>query len=195
VTVGHVSFGSPVASPDGDIITTADRSVIAVSDHGSSGVVRWRHIATATIEVSPSVASNGDVFVTANDGTVYALEASGALRWKKHIGQESYSSSSVSANGLLYFGDNGGVLNIVRTATGAEVGRDHGDKGIWGAQAIDSQGNVYFGTQGGDIYGYSAGGRLLFQLEANGPIDSYPALAGNGILLIGSESGVLYAIG
>jgi outer membrane protein assembly factor BamB len=195
VTVGHISFGSPVVSPDGNIITTADKSVIAVADRGSSGVVRWRHVATATIEVSPSVASNGDVFVTANDGTAYAIKAGGLLRWKRHIGQESYSSSSVSANGLLYFGDNGGVLHIVRTTTGAEIHRDHGYKGIWGAQAIDSRGNVYFGTQGGDIYGYSGAGRQLFQLKASGPIDSYPALTGSGVLLIGAESGTLYAIG
>jgi len=194
VTVGHVSFGSPVVSPDGNIITTADRSVIAVSDQGSSGVIRWRHVATATIEVSPSVATNGIVFVTADDGTVYALRADGTLRWRKHIGQESYSSSSVSTNGLLYFGDNGGELNIVRTTTGAEVDRDHGNKGIWGAEALDSRGDVYFGTQGGDIYGYSGKGRLLFHLRASGPIDSYPALAANGTLLIGDESGTLYAI-
>jgi outer membrane protein assembly factor BamB len=37
VTVGHVSFGSPVVSPDGDIITTADRTVAApeLSDGGT----------------------------------------------------------------------------------------------------------------------------------------------------------------
>ena len=40
ITVGHVSFGSPVVSPDGNIITTADRSVFAVSDRGGSGVVQ-----------------------------------------------------------------------------------------------------------------------------------------------------------
>jgi outer membrane protein assembly factor BamB len=195
VRVGRLSFASPVVSPDGNIITTADKSVIAVADHGSSGVVRWRHEATAPIEVSPSVAGNADVFVTANDGTAYALTADGTLRWRRHIGQESYSSSSVSADGLLYFGDNGGAMNIVRANSGVVVGRDQGKKGIWGAQAIDSEGNVYFGTQGADIYGYSGKGRLLFRLKASGPIDSYPALTANGTLLIGDQSGTLYAVG
>jgi hypothetical protein len=96
---------------------------------------------------------------------------------------------------LLYIGDNAGVLNIVRASSGAVVNRDHGVKGLWGAQVIDDRGDVYFGTQGKGIYGYSKSGHRLFHLESHGPIDSYPALTGTGTLIIGDESGTLYAIG
>jgi outer membrane protein assembly factor BamB len=195
VSIGRHSFGSPVIDADGAVITTADSEVVAVKDNGGTGAVRWHHEATADIEVSPSVSSNGDVFVTSNDGSVYRLKSNGTLVWRKHIGQESYSSSSVTNRGFLYFGDNGGVLNVVRATTGAEVERDHGVKGIWGAEAIDSHGDVYFGTQGGGIYGYSPHGHLLFHIQASGPIDSYPALSSDGTLLIGDESGTFYAIG
>ncbi|MGP0030919.1 MAG: PQQ-binding-like beta-propeller repeat protein [Acidimicrobiales bacterium] len=193
--IGHSSFGSPAVGHDGEVITTVDKSVVAVIDHGASGVVAWRHQTSASIEVSPSVGPNGDVYVTANDGSVYRLSPHGALEWRRHIGQESYSSSSVSAQGLLYFGDNGGNLNVVRSATGVPVRVDHGRKGIWSAQVVDAKGDVYFGTQGGEIYGYGPSGRRLFSLKASGPIDSYPALLGTGALVIGDEAGTLYAIG
>jgi hypothetical protein len=195
LSIGHSSFGSPAVGSGGEVITTADKSVVAVLDHGASGAIAWRHQASASIEVSPSVGPNGDVYVTANDGSVYGLSPHGALEWRRHIGQESYSSSSVSAQGLLYFGDNGGDLNVVRAATGVVVRVDPGRKGIWSAQVVDAKGDVYFGTQGDEIYGFSPSGRRLFSLKASGPIDSYPALSGTGILVIGDEAGTLYAIG
>jgi hypothetical protein len=177
------------------VVTTADKSVVAVIDHGASGAIVWRRQTSASIEVSPSVGPNGDIYVTANDGSAYDLSPHGALEWRRHIGQESYSSSSVSAGGLLYFGDNGGNLNVVRAATGVLVRVDHGHKGIWSAQVVDAKGDVYFGTQGGEIYGYGPSGRHLFSVKASGPIDSYPALSSTGSLVIGDEAGTLYAIG
>jgi outer membrane protein assembly factor BamB len=194
VKVGHTSFGSPVVSPNGDVITTADKDIIAVADNGTKGVVRWHYAATASIEVSPSVAPNGDVFVTANDGSVSAVKSNGSLLWRKRIGQESYSSSSVGTGRLLYFGDNGGVLNVVRASTGVELHKDRGHKGLWGAQVIDAKGNVYFGSQAGDVYGFNGRGHQLFHLKTSGPIDSYPALSAGGILLIGDQAGTFYAI-
>jgi outer membrane protein assembly factor BamB len=195
VTIGHQSFGNPVVSPDGHVITTVDKSVVAIADRGTSGAVLWRHTASATIEVSPSVSANGDVYVTANDGSAYAVRGDGTLIWRKHIGQESYSSSSVSPSGLLYFGDNSGSLNIVRASNGDLVRSDHGLKGIWSAQVVDAHGDVYFGSQGHYIYGFNASGRQLFRVHASGPIDSYPALTANGTLIIGDQAGTLYAIG
>ena len=39
-SIGRRSFGSPVVSPDGDVITTVDKSVVALA--GATGAVRWR---------------------------------------------------------------------------------------------------------------------------------------------------------
>jgi outer membrane protein assembly factor BamB len=192
--LGKSSFGSPVVDADGNVITTVDRKVVAVADHGTSGSVRWSDATSATIEVSPSVSSNGDVFVTDNHADVYDIRPNGTVAWRKRVGQESYSSSAVTSAGILYFGDNGGNLNLVRSTTGVLIRQDHGAKGLWGAQAIDEKGDVYFGTQGKGIYGFNGRGQLLFHLKSKGAIDSYPALTGNGVLIIGDESGVVYAI-
>ena len=156
---------------------------------GTTGTVQWRYTASAAIEVSPSVGTTGDVYIAANDGSVYELTPDGSLAWRRHIGQESYSSSSVAPSGLLYFGDNSGALNVVRSASGTLVRTDRGAKGLWAAQAIDHKGDVYFGTQGKGIYGYTAAGRQIFHLGASGAFDSYPALSADGTLLIGDEAG------
>jgi outer membrane protein assembly factor BamB len=193
--VGHVSFGSPVVGPDGNVVTTADNKVVAIADRGATGVIRWQHTLDAQVEVSASVGPLGSVYVESDRATVYAFGSDGHAEWHKKIGQESYSSSSVTASGLLYFGDNGGVLHIVRASSGEPVAADHGLGGLWAAQAIDANGDVYFGTQGKQIDGYGPDGHRLFAITASGRIDSYPALTGNGVLVIGDEKGTLYGIG
>jgi outer membrane protein assembly factor BamB len=196
VGIGRRSFGAPVVGHDGLVVTTVDRSVVAVADHGARGAVAWRHALDADIEVSPSLDAHGDVFVTTNAGSVYAYTASGHLRWHERVGAESYSSSSVTAGGLLYFGDNRGELHILRAVNGHQVTEHRlGSHGLWGGQAVDRTGDVYAGTQTGAIVGIGAGGHQLFRVQATGAIDSYPALTGNGVLIVGDQSGTAYAIG
>jgi outer membrane protein assembly factor BamB len=194
LTVGTTSYGSPVVAPNGTIVTTADRHVIDVVDGGAGARIAWRYTTAAPIEVSASVGTDGTVVVSTNDRYVYALKPGGALEWRSDLGTESYSSSSVSG-GLAYYGDNSGALHIVRERSGAPLATDHGSKGIWAAQVVDSKGDVYYGTQGKHIYGFGPHGTKLFDIPASAPIDSYPALTGNGDLIIGDQTGTFYAIG
>jgi outer membrane protein assembly factor BamB len=191
--VGALSYGSPVVEPNGTIVTTADHHIIDVSDEGPSAKIVWQYATTAPIEVSASVSTGGTIVVGTNNRFVYALKPNGALKWRSELGTESYSSSSVSGT-LAYYGDNSGALHVVREQNGAAIATDHGTKGLWAAQAVDSRGDVYFGTQGKHIYGFGPHGSRLFDISASGPIDSYPALTANGVLIIGDEAGTLYAI-
>ena len=196
VGVGRRSFGAPVVGHDGPVVTTVDRSVVAVADHGSHGTVAWRHALDADIEVSPSLDSRGDVFVTTDSGSVYAFSPSGHRLWHERVGVESYSSSSVTTGRLLYVGDNRGVLHVLEASTGHQVAQHRlGTRGLWGGQAFDRNGDVYTGTQSGTIVGLGADGHQLFRVQADGPIDSYPAITGSGVLIVGDQSGRVYAIG
>ena len=85
---------------------------------------------------------------------------------------------------------------MLQSSDGHQVAQHRlSDRGLWGGQAIDRDGDVYLGTQSGGIVGIGATGRQLFQVRANGPIDSYPALTGDGTLIVGDQSGTVYAIG
>jgi outer membrane protein assembly factor BamB len=192
--IGKTSYGSAVVAPNGNIVTTADRHVIDVVDQGSSGRVKWRFTTSSELEVSPSVGPNGVIEVSTNDRHVYAITAAGHEKWSTSFNKESYSSLSIS-NGDAYYGDNKGTLRVVNAGTGKPIVSDQGVGDLWGAQAIDAKRDVYFGTQGKHIYGFNAQGKQLFDVAASGRIDSYPALTGNGDLIIGDESGTLYDIG
>ena len=188
------TFGSPAIEPDGTVITTVGRQVVAVADHGDTGHVVWRYTVGAAIEVSSAIGPDGTVVVGTNDPYQYGLSPTGKLRWKIRRESETYSSTSVTRDGLAYYGDNDGVVYGVRAATGVPVVRYQGVQGVWSIPVIDGGHCVYFGTQGGHIYGFTYQGTKLFDINVHAPIDSYPAITGDGTLVIGTEKGVLYAI-
>jgi hypothetical protein len=196
VRLGHPTFGSPVLAGTGLVVTTSGSSIVAIRDRGTHGSVAWQHRLGAAVEVSASADDKGDVFVTDNQGMAYSFDRSGALRWHRHVGHESYSSSSVTPGGLLYIGDNSGDLNVVRSATGSPVRVLHtGGSGLWAAQVIDGRGDVYVGTQGKAIVGYGPIGKKLFRIPVSGAVDSYPALTAKGTLIVADQAGTVYAIG
>jgi len=49
-------------------------------------------------------------------------------------------------------------------------------------------------ARGLETDGFAASGRRMFDVDTGATVDSNPALAGDGTLLIGSENGRLYAI-
>ncbi len=195
LSIGRSSYGSPVVEPDGEVVTTADNRLVVVRDQGTRGTVEWRRTFRGAVEVSAAVGADGTVVLGTNDQYEYAFTPSGGLKWRVHRNTQSYSSPSVSPNGNTYFGGNTGHLQVVRTSTGRAVTTDQGLQGLWAAQVVDAHGDVYFGTQGAHVYGYTASGHLRFDLRVSGPIDSYPAMTASGVLIVGDEKGTLYAIG
>jgi hypothetical protein len=189
------TFGSPAIGPDGTVYSTVGRQVVAVDDEGSHGRVRWRFGVGSAIEVSPAVAPDGTIVVGTNGPYQYGLTPSGHVGWKLRRQSETYSSTSVTRDGLAYYGDNDGVVYVVNVATGAPVIKYQGLQGVWAIPVVDSEHHVYFGTQGGHIYDFTYSGKKLFDIDAHGPIDSYPAITGDGTLIVGTEKGTLYAIG
>jgi outer membrane protein assembly factor BamB len=200
--LGVESFGSPVIRGDGVIETTVDHSLVAVRDEGDTAKQLWRFTVAKKIEVSPSVAADGTAILGTNDGFEYGVSAVGRQLWKHAINNLSYSSPAVSKAGRAYYGDNSGVMTVAAATSGsvirslnAEPGTDDPVVNIWTAPLIDSAGDVYYGTHGGKIYGYSPSGSQLFAITTGKTVASYPALSARGELLIGSDDGYLYSIG
>lgn len=194
------SYGSPALGPDGTIYGTSGNDLVAVR---ADGAERWRFAAQDLVEVSPAVGPDGTVVLGTNDRYQYGIGPDGRERWRFVRGALTYSSPAVTPAGLAYFGDHRGRLNVLDVRTGTLVARHVGlgrsptlrSVGIWTAPVIDRDGNVYFGTRPGHVYGFTHTGRRLFDLDTGASVESYPALGLDGSLYIGSENGLLYAIG
>ncbi len=188
------SYGSPAVGDDGTIYATAGNRIVALRDHGDSGeIVQHKEIASGT-EVSPAVSREGIAIFGTNDTFEYGVDRDGLL-WRFPRNSLTYSSPAVTAGGLAYFGDHNGYMNVVDVHGGCLVARYQGGGEIWTSPAIDARGDVYFGTKSGHILGFAFDGTKLLDIDTHRTVDSYPAITADGTLLIGSENGLLYAIG
>jgi len=200
--LGAPTYASPSQASDATIYTTSGSDLVAVRDAGSDGRVRWRFRTGKLIEVSPAVAPDGTVVTGSNDRFQYGVSPDGRLRWRFDRRILTYSSPAVTPDGLAYFGDHRGIVTALDARNGRLLARYAALRlrpggpsvGVWTAPAIDARHDVYFGTRAGHVYGFAVGGRRLFDIDTGATVDSYPALAGDGTLLIGSTSGLLYAI-
>lgn len=197
--VGGPDYASPSVGPDGTIFTAAKNDLVAVRDLGSSGAVRWRLRTTKLVEVSNSIAPNGDVVLGTNHDREYGVTATGRVDWALDIGDFTYSSSVTRPDGIAYFGDNTGRVRTVDTRTGQITHTitplGGGAEKVWTMVIADAAGDFYWGTTQGHVYGYDRRGRSLFHLAVGAGVNSYPALGADGTLYLGTTAGRLIAIG
>ena len=191
VELGDTSFGSPALGADGTVYMTTEKELVAVRD----GHVLWHFPAKSPSEVSAAVAPDGTIVFGTNDSE-YGISPAGKDLWRHPNGTRTYSSPIVTADGLAYYGDNHGFVTVLDAMTGETVARVgvEDPPGVWTAVAVDAHHDLYYGTASGHVYGFDAAGHRLFALKVGGPVVSYPALAADGTLLIGSEDGTLYAL-
>jgi outer membrane protein assembly factor BamB len=185
------SYGNPVVAADGTIYQTSGDCLFALSP---AGRVRWSVTTPAAVEVSPAVAVNGIVVFGSDNRYEYGVDPDGHVRWKEKIGNFTYSSPVALPGRRVVYGNHSGQMTILDSDTGQVIRRDTGAGQLWTSAAVDARGDIYFASRTGHIYGFGASGRRLFDLDAGGQFDSYPALAPDGTLLVGDVDGTLFAL-
>ncbi len=186
-------YGSTALGLDGTIYQTVGNRVVALKDSRSRAEILWHFDIASGSEVSAAVGRNDVVVFGTNDNFEYGIDSSGSLLWRYPRNSLSYSSPAVTDDGLAYFGDHNGFMNVVNSESGCLLIRYQGGDEVWTAPAIDRTGRVYFGTRAGHVLGYERDGRRLFDFDTGAIVGSYPSLTADGTLLIGSANGKLYA--
>jgi outer membrane protein assembly factor BamB len=194
--VGTTSYGSVVTRGDGRLYTTADSALVAIDDQDTGARVAWRADPADDIsEVSAGLGQDGTALLGTNGRFEWAYGPTGAPLWRAPR-VITYASPTVTASGLAYVADHAGLVHVLDVLTGAETTR-YGPVGaqIWSSPVVDRAYRVYLAGQNGHAYGFAPDGRRLFDVDLGGPVDSYPALTGDGVLLVGSRNGLVTAIG
>ena len=124
-----------------------EHHLITVRPDGMGNVtdshIAWRHKRASYVSYVPSPISVGDYFLVVSDpGYANCFEAkTGKLLWQEKLGE--HHASLVSANGLVYFLSDEGVVTVVRPGpTFEKVARNELGEATFASPAI-SDGRLY----------------------------------------------------
>jgi len=198
---GDLIFASPAQAPNGALyVGSNDHRLYAISDEGEG---LWSFETQDWIDSTPAVGEDGAIFFGSWDNHVYALEPDGELRWQYETGS-AVNGSPVLVDGLVIVGSLDGFCYALDAATGEFVWAYLIDTEVQ-ASPLYANGRVYFGGYDGTVHAVDAEtgeGIWIADTESLPPlvkptdltrIYAAPVLASDGLILVGTGSGVLYA--
>ena len=155
----------------------------------------WRFTAGDVIISSPAVASDGTIYVGAQDNNLYAVNPDGTQKWV-FTGATDWidSSPAVGADGTVYVGSWDNKLYALDAADGSEVWSFETGSLIVSSPAVALDGTIYFGSSDGIFYALNADGTLKWQYVTGDELDSSPAVGDDGTIYFGSYEDKLIAL-
>lgn len=199
--VGSTSYSSVVTDGSGRVLTTNGKGLVAIDDHGQDAVVAWKaEPDDGLVEVSPGLSADGVSLLGTNGQHEWAYGRDGKLLWKAPR-RITYSSPSVTEDGLAYLGEHVNRVHVFDAASGKQVGlypttvgKASGRTRVWTSVVVDSGHDAYFATRTHWLIGVRPDGERKFTLDLGASTSSYPALTGDGGLLIGTDDGDLVMV-
>ncbi len=201
----------PALSPDGTTVYAVSNDNFLYAVNTADGSERWRFpILTEPFEItsSPTVKSDGTIYVGSDDFYVYALKPAARLadptgiggvnallgEWRFRTNGEIESSAALDPDdGTIYIGSDDGNLWAIRP-NGTEKWRFPTGDLIDSSPIVDLDGTIYIGSLNGRVYAINPNGTQKWFFATGGQITSSPALGQAGFIHIGSNDGNFYTI-
>ena len=155
------------------------------------GSVFWSFETGGPVRSAPLI-SGGEVYVSSDDGYLYALGArSGKERWRFATG--GGSSSPAAYDGSIFVGGAEGWVYRIGDDSGQEQWKTRLSGGISGGVAV-AFGTVYVGSEDRSVYALDAEtGEVIWSYATANEVHATPVVAGQ-VVYIGSWDGNLYAL-
>ncbi|QEG32888.1 outer membrane protein assembly factor BamB family protein [Bythopirellula goksoeyrii] len=147
--------------------------------------------------LDPSLAEDWPVYrgnQMATGAVQTALPGEPAVLWKHSLSESGYEGTAVIAEGVVYVGDNDGMLYAYQLSDGTEVWHQKFENSGFIAGPTFHDGRIYIGDFNGIIRAVDAkNGDLIWEYEAQGESYAAPNVVGDHVLAT-TESGELVAL-
>jgi outer membrane protein assembly factor BamB len=185
---------APALSPNSTVFW-ASRSRELFNGAAGAGD-RWKFDLDDAAYAGPAIGPDGTAYIGTGNGTLYAIDAEGALRWKTVLsaGKKLRAAPSLGANGTVYIGSENGIFYAVDGRTGAVKWEFATNKAIEAPALVDGRDNVYVASLDGRVYVLSPAGALFSTFDTGDEIKAAMALGADGTLYVGTKERRLYAL-
>ncbi|MFP4051919.1 MAG: PQQ-binding-like beta-propeller repeat protein, partial [Thermoplasmata archaeon] len=188
---------SLVMDSNSNIYVGTDQHVISLTSEGN---MRWRFNSSpdfGSVSSSMAVDDNDNIIVPGFTNCLYSLDSNGDLNWKFNTSYKqilfkspviyddkiivgssdlyNYSSILGGENDYLYCLNSDGTLDW-----------KYHTEGVMSSTAVDSEGNIYFGTTDEHLYSLDIDGNLRWKYDALSPIMSSPSIGDDGTVYFGT---------
>ena len=149
------------------------------------GCIQWEFTTGDSIGTSIAIGAEEDIYLTSEDGYLYAVDPNGNEIWRYDADSSVTSSPTIGHDGTIYIGTSAGELQAV----------DPNGSQRW---SVMTQGSIYtcptivsalivVGSMDGGLYAFETDSDLAWQFPSDGP-DSIITAPGVGM------DGTLYAV-
>ena len=220
---GQVVFGNKnnlltVVDPDGnevnswsvdgtlDVACAVDPSTGRIFAGTSGGTIYGFDVGSGSAAWSTSISSppggdlvfaDGSVYVVSFQGVVYSLNpSSGSENWSTALPDRVLASPAVR-DGVVYVGSQDSHFYSVTSGGATDLLTTGGE--IWAAPAIDTEGNVYIGSNDGWLYAIDPDAALpedvlIWSSEIEGQLWGRPIITAEGAMFLSSTSRFVHRI-
>ena len=186
--------------------------------YNSSGQLLWSYAAGTTgISLTPTIGTDGTIYVITSGGLLDAVSSSGTLLWQNTIVHQAQTPPAIGPDGTLYaagvdllaFYPGSQSLKWQLTCFTPPGGTSCVQFGVITGLAVDASGNLYVEdatTSGSSLLAFTSSGSLIWDYSGFGTaerLQASPAISSNGAMYLGTACftcsqgafGKLYAIG
>ncbi len=193
---GPYSNGSGVAiGTNGNIYFVYDQFLFAISpsplpsDPPLNYI--WAYSINTGYPTTPSVGSDGTIYVGSSDKNLYAINSNGTLKWKYMYGGNFLVSAvpTIASDGTIYIGSYDTYLYAINPNGTLKWKYQIGSRTDYDSPAIDIDGTIYFGRSV-----LNSNGTLKWIYNTDYSTGASPVIASDGSVYIYTRAG-LYACG
>ncbi len=176
--------GATQASPagDGGKVYVGTLSGVFHAMDAVTGGEAWKYVTNDSFHSSPLI-YNGTVFVASRNGTLYAFDLNGSVRWSHGMGYSVDATPSVDpATGTVYLGTYGGRVYAFNATSGDLKWASAFYGPIY--QSVAVSGSVLYGaTQDGRLFALDRSGAGLWTYDLGSEAFASPAVDGGRLYM------------
>ena len=190
---GAVSAASLATSPQPKFHTNNNNTGLSQYKGPQTNDTKWNYPTKGSIESSPTIGSDGTVYIGSDDDNLYATNPNGTKKWSYKTGASIKSTPAIGSDGTIYVGSDDDYLYAMNP-TGTMKWRYKTGDSVQSSPAIGTDGTIYFGSNDTNLYALNPNGTLKWKFATGDIIYSSPAIASDGTIYFGSGDMNLYAL-
>ena len=154
--------------------------------------LKWSFQIDTRITSSPSIGSDGTIYVGSIDGRLYAINPDGTTKWAFQVGNEITASPAIGDDGTIYVGSRDKKMYAI-TPEGKPKWTFAANGIILSSAAVTADA-LYFGSDDNTLYVLTLDGKLKWKFTAKSNITASPTLWTDGTVYLFETSGAMHAL-